>query len=126
MAADPQPESRPLARSIVPDAEPIGPAAEPLRTAAEQLGDLRQALPVAAGPLRARERIVALCADIRLQKSLDDSLQAAPLQAGPLNSQGVVVRTLQRLHHLSPAYVRALVVQVEALAAVERLSSLDP
>ncbi len=91
-------------------------------TAAQRLRELRQALPPATGPLRAHEPLRQLCADIRLERSVRDSLQAAPLKAGPLNSQGVVVRTLQRLQQLSPEYLRGLVAQLDALGALESLA----
>lgn len=86
---------------------------------AERLRALRQMLPAADGPLRAREPIRQLCADIRLERSVSESLQAAPVQAGPLNSLGLVVRTLQRLQETSPAYVRGLVAQLDAWDALE-------
>ena len=91
-------------------------------TAAQRLRELRALLPTADGPLRAREPIRQLCADIRLSRSVDESLQSAPLQAGPLNSQGVVVRALQRLNTTSPAYVRGLVAQLDAWGALEALA----
>lgn len=89
---------------------------------AERLRALRQALPPVGGPLRARERIRQLASDIRLARSVEESLQAAPPLAGPFNSQAVVVRALQRLQAVSPAYVRGVVAQLDALGAVERLS----
>lgn len=90
--------------------------------AAERLRALRQALPPVGEPLRARERIRQLASDIRLARSVEESLHAAPPQAGPFNSQAVVVRALQRLQAVSPAYVRGVVAQLDALGAVERLS----
>lgn len=88
-------------------------------TPAERLRALRLALPPVVGPLRSREPVRQLVAELRLERSVDESLKATPLQAGPLNSQGVVVRALQRLNAASPPYVRALVAQLEALAALE-------
>lgn len=92
-------------------------------SAADRLRALRQALPPADGPLRARGRIRQLTAEIRLDRSVEESLQAVPQhQAGPLNSQGVVVRALRRLHAVSPAYLQGLVAHLDALGAVEHLS----
>jgi hypothetical protein len=62
-----------------------------------------------------------LCGEIHLEGRIEESLQAAPAKAGPLNSQGVVVRALQRLQHLSPAYLASLMHQIDALAALEAL-----
>jgi hypothetical protein len=102
-----------------PILEQVGePAA---RTALEQMRSLRQALPEPSGPLRAREPIRHLCAQIRSESRIAESLEAAPAQAGPLNAQGVVVRTLHRLQQLSPDYLERLMVQVDALSALEAL-----
>lgn len=90
-------------------------------TALQQLRGLRQALPEPSGPLRAREPIRQLCAQIRLESRIAESLEAAPAQAGPLNAQGVVVRALHRLQQLSPNYLERLMVQVDALSALEAL-----
>lgn len=87
-----------------------------------RLRELRGLLPPAQGPLRSVEPLRTLCREIRLDGRLEESLQAAPLKAGPLNSDGVAVRVLQRLNALSPAYVRHLVQQLEAWAALDELS----
>ncbi len=80
-------------------------------------------MPPQTPSLRAGPPLRALCQAIRLEGRIDESLKAVPpAQAGPLNSQGVAVRALQRLHQLSPAYVRHLVIQMDALAALEDLS----
>lgn len=103
---------------------PLQPAEEGLGrpvSAALQLRALRQMLPAATGPLRAREPLRRLCAEIRLEGRIEESLSAAPAHAGPLNSQGVVVRALQRLQGLSPEYLASLMRQVDALAALEAL-----
>ena len=92
--------------------------------ALDRLRSLRQSLPECQGPLRVREPIRALCAQIRLESRITESLQAAPPQAGPLNAQSVVVRALQRLQQLSPAYLERLMAQVDALTALESLQAL--
>lgn len=91
------------------------------RTALEQMRGLRQALPEPSGPLRSREPIRQLCAQIRLESRIAESLEAAPAKAGPLNAQGVVVRALQRVQQISPDYLDRLMMQVDALSALEAL-----
>jgi hypothetical protein len=91
------------------------------RPALQQMRGLLQALPEPTGPLRAREPIRQLCAQIRLDSRIAESLAATPAQAGPLNAQGVVVRAMHRLQQLSPSYLECLMVQVDALSALEKL-----
>jgi hypothetical protein len=89
---------------------------------AAQLRELCALFPPHGNALRAVPPLRDLCQAIRLEGRIDESLQAPPSQAGPLNSQGVTVRALHRLNHLSPAYLRHFEMQMDALAALEDLS----
>lgn len=99
---------------------------EASRSGLQALRALRTQLPDPSAPLRALEPIRQLSAQIRLEHRIAESLQAVPVQAGPLNSQGVVVRTLNRLQQTSPAYLAALVRQMDTWATLQALMEAAP
>lgn len=64
---------------------------------------------------------------LRAEQRLRQALAQVPAQAGPLNSSQVVHRALQAMHDLSPAYLDAVLSQLETLMALELSAGLaDP
>jgi hypothetical protein len=60
---------------------------------------------------------------IRTQDRLDAALRAGPENAGPLNSHMLVLRSLERMRAISPAYVQRFVSHVDALLSLDRLGA---
>jgi hypothetical protein len=58
---------------------------------------------------------------IRVQDRLDAALRAGPENAGPLNSHMLVLRSLQRMRTISPAYLQRFVSHVDTLLSLDRL-----
>jgi len=56
---------------------------------------------------------------LRAEQRLRQAGAQVPAQAGPLHSAQVVYRTLLELHQASPAYLDALLAQVDAMLALE-------
>ena len=74
-----------------------------------------------AGPeLKATTRFRKTWARLGAEKRLRESLAQAPSNAGPLNSHGLVLRSLQRMHAVSPDYLSRWVAQVDALLWIEQ------
>lgn len=59
---------------------------------------------------------------LRAEQRLRQAGAKVPAQAGPLHSAQVVYRTLLELHQLSPAYLEAVLAQVDAMLALEQAS----
>lgn len=107
----------------VPSAERRGVALAALRALGAPVD--RGGVGVAADPAGAAPELKALrdfrqrWQRLQAEHWLDQSLASAPDNAGPQNSHALAVRTLQQLQALSPAYVAALLVQLDALRWLE-------
>lgn len=73
-------------------------------------------------PLKAVSAHRGTWSRLKAEQRLHAALQQVPAQAGPLNSSQVVLRALQELHRLSPAYLDAFLTHIEALMALEQAS----
>jgi hypothetical protein len=60
---------------------------------------------------------------IRTQDRLDAALRAGPENAGPLNSHMLVLRSLERMRAISPAYVLRFVSHVDTLLCLDKVSA---
>jgi len=60
---------------------------------------------------------------IRTQDRLDAALRAGPENAGPLNSHMLVLRSLERMRAISPAYLQRFVSHVDALLCMDKLGA---
>jgi len=54
-------------------------------------------------------------AQLSAERQLAQALAAAPENAGPLNSHRLVLCALERMHDVSPAYLRSFLAQIDAL-----------
>ena len=91
------------------------------------LAELGRAL-VADGPpddparpeLKAATRFRKTWSRLGVERRLSESLAQAPGHAGPLNSHGLVLRSLQLMHGISPDYLSRFVAHVDALLWIEQ------
>lgn len=60
---------------------------------------------------------------IRTQDRLEAALRAGPENAGPLNSHMLVLRSLERMRAISPAYVQRFVSHVDTLLYLDKLGA---
>ncbi len=60
------------------------------------------------------------------ENKLDLASLRRPANAGPLNSHALVLESLERVHALSPAYLRRLLAQVDTLQWLEQAASQAP
>lgn len=94
-------------------------------------GTAAPATPAAAHPTAPRElRAVrgarSTWTRLRVERQLAQSLARLPDNPGPLNSQRLVLRCLQRLQALSPAYLACLMAQLDTLVWLEQASPVAP
>lgn len=119
LAAWPEPlRARLAARLPLPDEPvlrepPASPAAVP-----GPLAQLVHELQSRARPLE-QEHTRRDWKRLSLERELARSRAVRPQNPGPLNSQALMLRTLQQLQALAPAYLEAFVAQAEALAWLE-------
>ncbi len=59
---------------------------------------------------------------LQAENKLDLASLRRPANAGPLNSHALVLESLERVHALSPAYLRRLLAQVDTLQWLEQAS----
>jgi hypothetical protein len=76
--------------------------------------------------LRAVRQARHTWARLRVDRQLAQSLAALPDNPGPLNSQRLVLRCLQRLQALSPAYLAQLLNQLDTLAWLQQCGPSPP
>lgn len=57
---------------------------------------------------------------LQAENKLDLASLRRPANAGPLNSHALVLESLERVHALSPAYLRRLLAQVDTLQWLEQ------
>lgn len=62
---------------------------------------------------------------LKVQHQIARSLAAAPINPGPLNSETLVLRALQRLNTLAPAYLEGFISQVETLRWIDARSQTE-
>jgi hypothetical protein len=86
-------------------------AASPL---AQLNADLRQRTG-SADELRSARRFRVAWERTRSLDQVEHAVARGPAQAGPLNSHALVLRSLERLRELSPAYLRRFLGHVETL-----------
>lgn len=60
---------------------------------------------------------------IRTQDRLEAALRAGPENAGPLNSHMLVLRALERMRTISPAYLQRFVSHVDTLLCLDKLGA---
>jgi len=70
--------------------------------------------------LRALSQHRSTWASLAVKQQLNRSLAQAPENTGPLNSQRLVLRALQQLQALSPAYLQRFMAHVDALVWLEQ------
>lgn len=71
--------------------------------------------PPAAGGLRSALRFEQTWTQVAAEQQVRHAAARAPTNAGPLNSHHLVLRTLQRMQHLSPTYLHGFMAQMETL-----------
>ena len=105
-----------LASSAVVAGQAAAPAAAPTGVAA----DPAPGLPVELKAVRFFRRSWAR---LSVDRQLTQSIARVPEQAGPLHSQRLVLRSLQLMRHVSPAYVDRFMSYVDALMWLEQAGS---
>ena len=70
--------------------------------------------------LKAATRFRKTWSRLGVERRLSESLAQAPGHAGPLNSHGLVLRSLQLMHGISPDYLSRFVAHVDALLWIEQ------
>jgi hypothetical protein len=82
-------------------------------------------LPAKGAPaeLKALSQFRSTWAGLSVERQLSHSLAQAPENPGPLNSHRLVLRTLQTLQALSPAYLQRFMAHADALLWLEQLSA---
>jgi hypothetical protein len=68
-----------------------------------------------AGELRTAQRLRPTLARLRVQRQIARAQARQPDNPGPLNSEHLLVRALQQMHTLAPAYLGPFITQVETL-----------
>lgn len=91
-----------------------------------QMPDHAAAQAAPAPELKALSQSRSTWARLRMDRQLQRSRASVPAHAGPLNSQRLVLQTLQTLRSLSPDYLDALLVQLDALAWLETSMQAAP
>lgn len=112
-----------------PEPAPQPPAASGLAPLLQQLSgaaDTASPATAAAPELKAMSQSRSTWARLRVDRQLQRSRASVPAQAGPLNSQRLVLQTLQTLRQLSPDYLDALLLQLDALAWLESSQQSAP
>lgn len=88
--------------------------------AASPLAALKERMDTPAGAdLKTVQAFRGTWTRLRTAQRLSQSFAVAPEQAGPLNSHALLLRTLQQLQGLSPAYLDRFVAYAEALLALD-------
>lgn len=116
-------------------AQPPPPATPPATTTplqqlaalVDRLGRPGRAMPPCQAPaamLKTVARHQATWARLRAEQRLRQAGAKVPAQAGPLHSAQVVYRALLELHQISPAYLDALMAQVDTLMWLEQASGV--
>jgi hypothetical protein len=93
---------------------PAPQAAAPRRTQAGG-APAAAAAPAARAELQALQFFRDTWTELKVTRQLNQSLAQPPQNAGPLNSHRLVLRALERLQALSPAYLQHFMAQVDAL-----------
>jgi hypothetical protein len=122
-------------QEAVPESAPVPPPAASLMA----LRGLNQALQAFASdeggppsaavgrsgpvPMKSVRAFQQTWSRIRTQDRLDAALRAGPENAGPLNSHMLVLRSLERMRAISPAYVQRFVSHVDALLCLDKLGA---
>jgi hypothetical protein len=122
-----------LGRSPASPVSTPAPAPTPSRATASRLSDRSKkpspthAVQVAAGPqpLKAVTAFKGTWSRLRAEQRLRQVLAQVPAMAGPLNSAHVVNRALQTMRELSPEYLDAFILHVDALLWLEQASGGD-
>lgn len=78
------------------------------------------AAPTPPGELRSAAGFRDAWSPIAADQQLARASQRAPENAGPLNSHALVLRSLERMRQLSPAYLRRFLSQVDTLLWLEQ------
>lgn len=73
-------------------------------------------------PLKAVVEFKGTWSRLRAEQRLREALAQVPASAGPLNTSHLVNRALQAMHELSPAYLEAFMLHVDALLGLEQAS----
>ncbi|MDD0815265.1 DUF2894 domain-containing protein [Curvibacter sp. HBC28] len=116
-----------LARPAAPGSRPLVALTQYLEQASAQVpsdGEVlrRDGLPELKSATRFRPGWTRL----RAEQRVSQALAQAPDQAGPFNSQMLLLRSLELLRKLSPAYLEHLVSQVDTLLWLEQASLKAP
>jgi hypothetical protein len=93
------------------------------RAAAADTGDAAAQRVDAPAELKALRHHRNTWSQLGAERQLTLSLAKAPGNPGPLNSHLLVLRSLQRMQELSPAYLHRFIAQVEALLWLEQATS---
>lgn len=101
---------------------PVAPG--PLAVLVQQMsGHARRAeLPLATEPA-ALDYFRSTWSQISIQRQITQSLATTPRNAGPLNSHRLVVRALQAMREVSPAYLSRFMAHADALQWLERAAA---
>ncbi len=95
-------------------AEACTPMTAPAAPAAPRVG-LAALAGAPAAELRTVQRLRPTLARLRVQRQLARAQARQPDNPGPLNSEHLLVRALQQMQALAPAYLGPFITQVEAL-----------
>jgi hypothetical protein len=94
----------------------------PLAALSAHLATLAAQQPAAPRPEpKALRQFRGQWTQLHVEQRLARVLAQVPRQAGPLNSQGLVVRAIEQLRALSPAYLQQFILHADALMGLEAL-----
>ncbi len=115
-------DSQPLASLLrhIDRPQPGAPGAD------RATGPATSTMPAAPAELRAVRRARSTWTRLRVEGQIAQSLARLPDNPGPLNSHRLVLRCLQRLQALSPAYVSHLLAQLDTLVWLEQAAPASP
>lgn len=92
----------------------VGPAAR-LGRAPDRVAPLRALHPGQGGELRTAQQLRPTLARLRVQRQIARAQARQPDNPGPLNSEHLLVRALQQMQALAPAYLASFITQMETL-----------
>ena len=101
-----------------------------LHSAEKEGGSLSSAHELAAnveptGELKALGYFRSTWSKLNVDRQLTQSLAELPKNAGPLNSQLLVLRSLELMREVSPAYLQRFMTYVDALHCLEQVNSAN-
>lgn len=103
-----------------------GPAPAAAGPLAELVRQLDKRLPQNGDERPALRELRSTWSKLRIHRQLSQSLAKLPANAGPLNSHRLVLRSLQVMREISPAYLNRFMAHVDALLWLDQGGQAGP